>query len=86
MTPSQRREWPYKISSILGVIVSNAEIFNQQLASVCASNNVPEDVVRKILALEISHQNLHGWGARPALQRDINEIIDAALQAGAATR
>lgn len=66
--------------------MSNAEIFDQQLASVCARHNVPEAVVRQILALETSHQNLHGWGARPALRRDINQIVDAALQAGAAKR
>lgn len=66
--------------------MSNTEIYDDLLAKVCAANQVPEDIVRQILALEAKHQNLHGWGARPALRRDIEAIVDAALQANAGTR
>ncbi len=48
---------------------------------VTTANNVEPDLVMELLALEAKHSNLHGWGARPALRRDLSTIMDAHLAA-----
>jgi hypothetical protein len=63
--------------------VSDPELMRQKLAVACASNDVPEDLLLDLLDLEKKHQNLHAWGARPALRRDIAAVIDAHLKDGA---
>ena len=50
---------------------------------VAAENGVSSDLVMSLLNLEATHANLHGWGARPALRREITQIIDAHLKATA---
>lgn len=51
---------------------------------VAETAGVPVSVVMELLALEPHHQNLHAWGARPALRREIVTIVDRAIAAGMA--
>lgn len=57
-------------------MLTSDEIFNAQLAGASEANDVPERVLRRLLELEMQHQNLHGWGARPALRRDIAIVME----------
>lgn len=40
----------------------------------------PVEVLLELLQLENVHTNLHGWGARPALRRDVERILDSAIE------
>ncbi|WP_373461873.1 DNA modification system-associated small protein [Sphingomonas sp. SORGH_AS_0879] len=51
---------------------------------VSSRHGVPVRVLRRLLALEDDHRNLHGWGARPALRRDIAAVIEEEMREGAA--
>ena len=40
---------------------------------------VPPELLIELLDLESKHTNLHAWGARPALRREIADIMERAL-------
>lgn len=54
--------------------------YQDEIAEVCAQNDVPVELVLALIALEERHQNLHTYGARPRLRRIIAEILEAHLQ------
>ena len=60
-------------------MVSILDNYDEIIRAVADRNEVSFDLVKKLIALEEDHGNLHGYGARPALKRAVNEIIDAAL-------
>jgi hypothetical protein len=47
---------------------------------VCVAQDVPPALVRALLELEERHQNLHSYGARPRLRRDIAQLLEEPLQ------
>lgn len=49
------------------------------IVSVCERNGMDPDLVRALLALESSFPNLHGYGMRPALRREMARIIDTRI-------
>lgn len=49
------------------------------IVSVCARHGTDPDVVRALLALEADFPNLHGWGQRPSLRREMARIMDASF-------
>ncbi len=63
-------------------VVKSNDILQQQIELVSSQNEVSAETLRQLLALEESHRNLHTWGARPALRREIDAIIDADLAKG----
>ena len=50
---------------------------------IAENNQVPVDLIRDIVELEPKFRNLHAWGARPALRRALDALIDDALPSGA---
>lgn len=64
-----------------GMVKSN-DILEQQIELVSSRNGVSAGTMRRLLALEEDHPNLHSWGARPALRRDIDAIIEEDLAEG----
>ena len=48
------------------------------IREIAENNEVPVELIRQILKLEPRYRNLHAWGARPALQRALVELVDAA--------
>ena len=63
-------------------MATSQEIFREQLTLAAETNDIPEETLCRLLALERDHQNLHGWGARPALRRDISKIIEEEMAGG----
>ncbi len=53
--------------------------YRTEIEQVAGATGVPVDVIVDLLNLEYRHQNLHGWGARPQLRRDMAEIVNRAL-------
>jgi len=53
--------------------------YDDLIRSVAERNDVPFDLVKRLLELENEHGNLHGVGGRPALRRAVSAIIDEAL-------
>ena len=49
---------------------------------IAEDNEVPVDLIRKILELEPKFRNLHAWGARPALRRALDALVYDALPSG----
>lgn len=64
--------------------VATTEILEGQLMAVSVAHDVPVGTLRRLLALEGDHRNLHGWGARPALRRDIAAVLEEEMRAGEA--
>lgn len=60
--------------------VNLANEYRSVVEQVATATGVSADLIVELLNLEFRHQNLHGWGARPALRRDIAAIIDRARQ------
>ncbi len=60
--------------------VNLANEYRSVVEQVASTTGVNADLIVELLNLEFRHQNLHGWGARPALRRDIAAIIDRARQ------
>lgn len=60
--------------------VNLATDYRNVVEEVAARTGVQADLIVELLNLEYRHQNLHGWGARPALRREIAAIIDRAFQ------
>lgn len=58
-----------------------ASEYRAEIDGVAASTGVDAALIVELLALESRHQNLHGWGARPQLRREIAEIIGRVLAA-----
>lgn len=56
--------------------------YRDVIERVAQGMGMPASVVMELLALEPLHQNLHAWGARPALRREIVAIVDRAIAAG----
>ncbi len=54
--------------------------YRDVVIEVAGKTGVPPELMIELLDLEPDHQNLHGWGARPALRRAITTIIDRALE------
>jgi len=52
------------------------------IAEVAGANGVSAEILRELLALEKEFDNLHAWGARPALRRRMAELIDASMPPG----
>lgn len=48
------------------------------IREIAENNEVPVELIRKILELEPTYRNLHAWGARPALRRALVALVDAA--------
>ena len=65
--------------------VNLATDYREVIDEGAARMGVPADLIVELLNLEFRHQNLHGWGARPALRREIAAIIDRALARSALT-
>jgi hypothetical protein len=63
-------------------VVKSSDILEQQIELVSSQNGVSAETLRQLLALEESHRNLHTWGARPALRREIDAIIEADMANG----
>jgi hypothetical protein len=51
------------------------------MRTVAGEHGVDPVLVQSLLDLEADHHNLHGYGARPALRRAAEEILDAAFAA-----
>ena len=68
------------------MVVNLATDYRDVIDGVAARTGVSADLIVELLNLEFRHQNLHGWGARPALRREIAEIIDRAFTRAAANR
>lgn len=49
------------------------------IAEVASANGVGADLLSNLLALEKEFDNLHAWGARPALRRRMAELIDESI-------
>ena len=49
------------------------------IRQIAENNGVPVELIRQILELEPKYRNLHAWGARPALRRDLAALLDEAL-------
>lgn len=58
--------------------------YREVIERVAGEAGVPVSIIMELLALEPQHQNLHAWGARPALRREIVAIVDRAIAAGMA--
>ncbi len=56
--------------------------YDDVITAVCERNGVDPELVRDLLRLEAKYPNLHGWGQRPALRRQMAALIDAAIGAG----
>lgn len=63
-------------------VVKSSDILQQQIELVSSQNGVSAETLRQLLALEENHSNLHTWGARPALRRQIGAIIEADMAKG----
>lgn len=61
------------------VAVNLATDYRDVVEEVATRTGVQADLIVELLNLEFRHQNLHGWGARPALRREIANIIDRAF-------
>jgi hypothetical protein len=61
------------------VAVNLATDYRDVVEEVAARTGVQADLIVELLNLEFRHQNLHGWGARPALRREIAAIVDRAI-------
>jgi hypothetical protein len=55
--------------------------YREVVEDVAGKTGVSADLILDLLNLERRHQNLHGWGARPALRREISTILDRVLSA-----
>lgn len=55
--------------------------YDDVITSVCERNGVDPELVRGLLRLEARYPNLHGWGQRPALRRDMAALVDVSLLA-----
>jgi hypothetical protein len=49
------------------------------IADVCATNQVDPELLLKLVELEPLHRNLHAYGARPKLRREIETLIEPYL-------
>jgi hypothetical protein len=63
-------------------VVKSSDILEQQIEQVSSRNGVSAHTLRRLLSLEDEHRNLHSWGARPALRRDIEAIIEEDMAEG----
>lgn len=63
-------------------MVKSSDILEQQIELVSSRNGVSALTLRRLLALEDDHRNLHSWGARPALRRDIEAIVEEDMAEG----
>lgn len=54
------------------------------IRQIAESNEVPVELIWQILELEPEYRNLHAWGARPALRRALDALVDDALSSGLA--
>ena len=61
--------------------VNLAVEYQAEIEQVAAATGVSVDIIVDLLNLEFRHQNLHSWGARPQLRREMAEIVDCALAA-----
>ena len=52
------------------------------IRQIAEDNEVPVELIRQILELEPKYRNLHAWGVRPALRRDLAALVDDALSSG----
>jgi hypothetical protein len=60
--------------------VPSLEDRGEIIAAVAEQTGVDPDLIVSLLALEPNHRNLHAWGARPSLRRDIDRLIEVALK------
>lgn len=63
--------------------MSILDSYDEIIRAVADRNDVPFELVKKLIALEDEHGNLHGYRARPALRRAVADIIDKALSENA---
>lgn len=54
--------------------------YSEEIQAVCAANGVSADLVRRLLGLEERYPNLHSWGARPRLRREIAQLLEESLR------
>lgn len=62
------------------VAVRLSEEYRVTVAQVAKKAGLSEDLLIELLNLEFQHPNLHAYGARPALRREIAKIIEAAFE------
>jgi hypothetical protein len=55
--------------------------YRDAVIAAAEKGEAPVDILLELLQLENVHTNLHGWGARPALRRDMERILDRAIEA-----
>lgn len=60
--------------------VNLATEYRDEIEEVATRMGVEAELIVELLNLQYRHQNLHGWGARPALRREVATIIDRAFQ------
>lgn len=60
--------------------MASLQEFREEVEAVSRQNGVDPSVVLSLLALEERHQNLHGYGARGRLRRDMAAIVEEALR------
>ncbi|KQM32519.1 hypothetical protein ASF03_13760 [Rhizobium sp. Leaf68] len=53
--------------------------YDEVIEAIALRNDVPFSLIKKMIALEELHGNLHAHGARPALRRAVSEIVERAL-------
>lgn len=62
--------------------VDLAHEYRDVVEEVALRLGVPVELIVELLGLEARHSNLHAWGARPALRRELSAIVDRAIAAG----
>ena len=55
------------------------EEHGELIREIAENNQVPVELIRQILELEPKYRNLHTWGTRPALRRELVGLVNAAL-------
>lgn len=56
--------------------VKLSEEYRDTVDEVAAKSGLPADLLVSLLDLELQYPNLHAYGARPALRRNITEILE----------
>ena len=59
--------------------------YQEEIEAACAATSVPSALIIALLSLEKRFQNLHSYGARPNLRREIGELLEEHLSTLSAT-
>lgn len=66
----------------IGTTMLDSDQRQKIIAEVASANGVSAHILSNLLALETEFDNLHAWGARPALRRRMAELIDESMPSG----